>query len=111
MKNGRISYADWGKAGLLAPLVMVVLFILLFLGFEVAGSNDALANAVVLIFVFPGVIVFLPFILKGFHNAWSGYFVLSIVLNFFLYTWFVKWMIVRRRRNRPGASQVVRSAD
>jgi hypothetical protein len=77
---------------------MSVLSLLVFLAFKVAGSQNATTNAFTLVFMFPGLILFLPIIMKEFHNAWQGYFLLSIVVNWLLYTWLVHWLIVRRRR-------------
>jgi hypothetical protein len=98
LNDKRAWYIDWGLAGLIAPLEMSALSLLAFLIFKMAGNQNATTNAVALIFMFPGVILFLPIILKEFHNTWQGYFVLSIAVNWFLYAWLAHWFIVRRRR-------------
>jgi hypothetical protein len=103
MEHERAWYLDWGKAALLAPIVMATLCLGIFLALKVLGSRNPSDSAFVFIFMVPGGIVFLPFILKEFHSAWSGYFVLSIVLNWLIYTSLVRWLIVRRRRRRTAA--------
>jgi hypothetical protein len=102
MQVGNFRLIQWAKSFLLTTLIFGVL---LYVVFKV-NVPDPFGPAIFLVLILPAVFVFAPFILMNIHNAWGGFYVLSIILNWFVYTWFVHWLIVRRRRNRQASSKM-----
>jgi len=63
--------------------------------------------ACVVLLAFPGVIIFMPLILRNIHSASEWYAALAIAVNWVLYVWGVKRIIDARQRKREarGAAQ------
>jgi hypothetical protein len=91
-----IEYVEWGKAAVIAALANGAVVALLF------NIPDRVAVPLFVIFL-PGMLIFLPVILAQFHNVWTGYLILGMVANWFIYTVLLYWLIKRRRRkSRAG---------
>jgi len=112
MKLERADYLNFAKAGLIVAAIMLGLVSVMFLMGRVPQSwgdkggvlltisvlAPYLSSMCLLLLAVPGAIVFVPFILRNGHNAWDGYVILAVVINWVLYTWSVKRLLERRQR-------------
>src|ERR1700722_954011 len=110
----RHNYTTIGRAALIVTIAMIGLMGLSRLASHapVSGTQQSGLNLILsslapyvrttsgILLLFPGVLLFMPFILQKFHDAWDGYFVLGIALNWLLYVWAATTFIDARRRKR-----------
>jgi hypothetical protein len=92
---------DWIVAGLRVAVVFAAIASIPFLRLP---HPESIGAACLLFLSLPGGLLLLPFIMKNFHDADTGFFVGAIFFNWLLYTSLLRWLISRRRRRTTAAS-------
>jgi hypothetical protein len=109
-------YKSTGKAALIVSFVGLGLLAILFLAgripyswsgetgihYLISGIAPYARYACVVLLAFPGVIIFMPIILRNIHSASEWYAASAIALNWVLYVWGVKRIIDARQRKREA---------
>jgi hypothetical protein len=113
-------YKATGKAAMIVSFVGLGLLAILFLAGRIPHSWSGETGihylistiapyaryACVVLLAFPGVIIFMPIILRNIHSASQWYAALAIAVNWVLYVWAVKRMIDARQRKREARATV-----
>jgi hypothetical protein len=96
------SLREWIVASLVVLLVFAPTAAIVFARSPIHIS-ESVGRACFFFLVLPGMILFFPLIMSNIHNGSIGFIASSILLNWFLYTALLRWILARRRRRRSVA--------